>query len=64
MMAFTEWLPASIIKTIDSRYSAVGYNTMLSHLAGTIQLMEPHGDDALLFGGTQYKTMLRRLVTK
>ena len=48
MMAFTEWLPASMIKTIDSRYSAIEYNTLLSHLAGTIPLMEPHGDDVLL----------------
>ena len=47
-MAFTEWLPASMIKTIDSRYSAVEYNTLLSHLAGTIQLMKPYGDDVLL----------------
>ena len=31
-----------MIKPTDSRYSAVEYNTLLSHLAGTIQLMEPY----------------------
>ena len=44
-MALSEWLSGSMINSIDSRYSAVEYNTMLSHLAGTIQLMEPYSDD-------------------
>ena len=60
-MALSEWLSGSMIKTIDSRYSAVEYNTMLSHLAGTIQLMEPYSDDVLLFDGTQVQNNVKQL---
>ena len=61
MMAFSEWLSGSMIKTIDSRYRAVQYNTVLSHLAGTIQLMEPWSDDVLLFDGTQVQNNVKQL---
>ena len=60
-MALSEWLSGSMIKTIDSRYSAVEYNTMLSHLGGTIQLMEPYSDDVLLFDGTQVQNNVKQL---
>ena len=61
MMALSEWLSGSMIKTIDSRYIAVVYNTMLSLLAGTIQLMEPYSDDVLLFDGTQVQNNVKQL---
>ena len=60
MMAFSEWLPGSMIKTIDSRYSAVEYNTTLIHLVGTIQLMELYGDDVLLFDETQVQNNVKQ----
>ena len=60
-MAFSEWLPGWMVKKIDSRYSAVEYNTMFSHLAGTIQLIEPYGDDVLLFYETQVQNNVKQL---